>query len=431
MRILFIGNNFPPEVNALATRLYEHARTWVKEGRQVVVMTDVPNFPEGVVYEGYKNTYSEEEMDGIEVVRVPLYITANEGAVKRILSFISFMMSTIWYSRKLKGSFDIVVASSPQFFAAIGGYVISKLKGAKFVLEIRDLWPESIVAVGAMSRNLIIRFFEQIEHFLYRQADHIVVVTNTFKRVITGKGIDASKISVLKNGADLTRYEQGLDEELLTRLRSEHDLEGKFVASYIGTIGMAHRVDVLLDAAEQCTREDVVFVIVGTGAQRKVLEERLAAHPLPNVRLIDKQPKSMVLYWLALSDASIVHLKASPLFKTVIPSKIFEAMAMRIPILLGVDGETREIIEESEAGLFFTPEDSNALLENVLKLRDDSALCTQLGMNGDAYVREYHDREKIAQRYWTLLEAVHAQTEVPPTEESVVQNPTEPAGHVS
>ena len=431
MRILFIGNNFPPEVNALATRLYEHARTWVSEGREVVVMTDVPNFPEGVVYEGYKNAYSEETMDGIEVVRVPLYIVANEGAIKRIMSFISFMMSTIWYSRKLNGSFDIVVASSPQFFAAVGGYVISKMKGAKFVLEIRDLWPESIVAVGAMSRNAIIRFFEQIEHFLYRKADHIVVVTNTFKRVIASKGIDASKISVLKNGADLTRYEQALDQDILSRLRREHDLEGKFVASYIGTIGMAHRVDVLLDAAEKCDREDVVFVIVGTGANRKALEERLEAKPLPNVRLIDKQPKSLVLYWLALSDASIVHLKASPLFKTVIPSKIFEAMAMRIPILLGVDGETREIIEESEAGLFFTPEDSDALLEKVLVLRDDPALCARIGSNGDKYVREYHDREKIAQRYWDLLESVHAQGTVPVAKAAAVPDPTEPAGHVN
>jgi len=407
MRILFIGNNFPPEVNALATRLYEHARTWTSEGREVVVLTDVPNFPEGEVYEGYTNTYSEETMDGIEVVRVPLYITRNEGTIKRILSFISFMLSSIWYSRRIKGSFDVVVASSPQFFAAIGGYVISKMKGARFVLEIRDLWPESIVAVGAMSRNLIIRFFEQIEHFLYRKADHIVVVTNTFKRVIAGKGIDAKKISVLKNGADLTRYEQPLNEQTLNQLLKTHDLEGKFIASYIGTIGMAHRVDVLLDAAEKCTRDDVVFVIVGTGANRKALEERLAERPLPNVRLIDKQPKSLVLYWLALSNASIVHLKASPLFKTVIPSKIFEAMAMRIPILLGVDGETREIIEEAEAGLFFTPEDSDALLESALKLRDDPSLCTQLGLNGQAYVRHYHDREKIARRYWKLLEALN------------------------
>ena len=431
MRILFIGNNFPPEVNALATRLYEHARTWVQEGKEVVVMTDVPNFPEGVVYEGYTNTYSEETMDGIEVVRVPLYITANEGAIKRIVSFISFMMSSIWYSRKLKGSFDLVVASSPQFFAAIGGYAISKLKGAKFVLEVRDLWPESIVAVGAMSRNAIIRFFEQIEHFLYRRADHIVVVTNTFKRVIAGKGIDADKISVLKNGADLSRYGESLDPETLSRLRREHNLDGKFVASYIGTIGMAHRVDVLLDAAEKCTREDVVFVIVGTGANRKALEDRLAANPLPNVRLIDKQPKSLVLYWLALSDASIVHLKASPLFKTVIPSKIFEAMAMRIPILLGVDGETREIIEESEAGLFFTPEDSDALLEKVIALRDDPAFCARLGMNGEAYVREYHDREKIARRYWGLLEAVNMNADMPATKEAIAQDPTETASHLN
>ena len=406
MRVLFIGNNFPPEVNALATRLYEHSRVWASEEKEVVVLTDVPNFPEGEVYEGYTNTFSQERMDGIDVVRVPMYITGNEGTVKRILSFISFMVSAIWYSRKIKGPFDVVAASSPQFFAAIAGYVISKMKGASFVLEIRDLWPESIVAVGAMSRNWIIRFFEGIEHFLYRKAKHIVVVTNTFKRVIANKGIDPNKISVLKNGVDLGRYEEPLDEFRLMKLRKEHGLDGKFVASYIGTIGMAHRVDVILEAARKCHSDNIVFVIVGTGAERKKLEAELKANPAPNVRLIDKQPKEAVRYWQALSDVSIVHLKDSPLFRTVIPSKIFEAMVMQKPIVLGVDGETREIIEEAEAGVFVRPEDSDAMLNAIINLYENPSTCTRFGLNGLAYVHHFHNRERIAQAYWQLLEDV-------------------------
>ena len=334
MRTLFIGNNFPPEVNALARRLYEHARQWATDGEEVVVITDVPNFPEGEVYEGYENRYSEETVDGIQVVRVPMWISKNEGAVKRIASFISFMLSAIWFSRRVKGRFDVVAASSPQFFSGLAGYFVSRMKRAPFVLEIRDLWPESIVAVGAMSRNWIIRLLEHVELFLYRHSDHIVVVTNSFKRYMVEKGIDPAKISVIKNGADLEAYGEPIDEQIIEQIKEEHDLHGKFIVSYIGTIGMAHRADILLEAARQCSIEDVVFVVVGTGAERKKLEDRLQAEPQANFRLIDKQPKDKVRYWLALSNASVVHLKDTPLFKTVIPSKIFEAMAMRIPILM-------------------------------------------------------------------------------------------------
>lgn len=411
MRVLFIGNNFPPEVNALANRLLEHGRQWVKDGHEVVVMTDVPNFPEGVVYKGYKNRYSREIVEGIDVVRAPLWVTKNEGALKRIGSFISFMLSIIWYSRRVKGRVDVVAASSPQFFSAIAGYVVSKFKRAPYVLEIRDLWPESIVAVGAMQRNFIIRFLERIELFLYRAADHIVVVTNSFKTFIVEKGIDPAKISVIKNGADLEAYAAPLDQEVLQQLRIDHDLEGKFVVSYIGTIGMAHRVDIMLDAAKQCNVQDVVFVVVGTGAERQKIEQRLAAEPLPNFRLIDKQPKAMARYWLALSAASVVHLKASPLFKTVIPSKIFEAMAMRVPILMGVEGESREIVEEAGAGVSFGPEQADEMLEAINTLYSDAGKRQAMAESGYAYVHQFYDRVLIAKRYMKLMQQVAAQEE--------------------
>ena len=408
MRLLFIGNNFPPEVAPLAKRLHEHARQWVREGQDVVVMTDVPNYPEGQVYDGYANRYSVETFDGINVVRVPLWITQNAGTVKRIVSFISFMLSIIWYSRRVKGAVDVVAASSPQFFSAIAGYVVGKLKKAPYVLEIRDLWPESIVAVGAMPRNWIIRGLERVELFLYRHADHIVVVTNSFKKYIVGKGIDASKITVIKNGADLESFAEEVDTEALNQLRDEHQLRGKFVVSYIGTIGMAHRADILFEAAQRCDMEDVVFVVVGTGAEREALEKRIEAEPQANFRLIDKQPKDRVRYWLAMSDASVVHLKASPLFKTVIPSKIFEAMAMRIPILMGVEGESREIVEEACAGIGFKPESVEELLAAVKDLYVQPEKRRALGENGYRYVHQYHDRDALARRYMQLFEQVRS-----------------------
>ncbi len=406
MKILFIGNNFPPETAPLAQRLYEHARQWVDDGHAVSVMTDVPNFPEGVVYAGYSNRYSRETMDGIDVVRVPLYVTKNAGTLKRIASFISFMASVIWYSRKVRTRPDVVVASSPQFFSAIAGLVVARFKRAPYILEIRDLWPESIVAVDAMPRNAIIRFFERIERYLYVKADHIVVVTNAFKRFIVDKGIDPEKITVLKNGADLETYGRPLDGAEVERIRDEFGLRGKFVASYIGTIGMAHRADILLEAAQRCTDPNIVFLVMGTGAERDALAARHAALQVPNFRLIDKQPRERVAYFLALSDVCVVHLKATPLFRTVIPSKLFEAMAMRKPILLGVEGESRELVEEADAGIVFTPEDVEGLVAGVERLRNDTALYQRLADHGHAYVHRHHDRRELARRYVALLGVV-------------------------
>ena len=406
MRVLFISNYFPPEVNAPATRLYEHARQWVADRHEVEVLTSVPNFPEGKVYKGYRNRYSREKVAGIEVMRVPMYVAENKGLVKRTLSYLSFMLSSIAYCWRVTHRPDVVVATSPQFFAAVGGYFVALLMRARFVLEVRDLWPESIVAVGATNRNGVIRLFEQIERFLYRHSDHIIVVTEAFKRFIVEKGIAPEKISVLKNGFDLRELEKPVEQEQVEAMRREYGLEGKFVASYIGTIGMAHGVEVLLRAAQRCSDPDVVFMVVGTGAQRTELEALQAKLQLPNFRLIDKQPKDRVPYLMALSDVSVVHLKDSPLFRTVIPSKIFEAMAMKRPIVLGVKGETQDIIEAAEAGIAVQPEDADALVEAVRRLREDASLYRSMAHNGHAYVHAYHDRKKLARRYWAMLEGV-------------------------
>jgi glycosyltransferase involved in cell wall biosynthesis len=408
MHVLFVSNYFPPEVNAPATRLHEHARQWVKDGGNLDIITAVPNFPEGVVYPGYKNHYSQEEVEGIRVIRVPMYIAENKGTLKRSLSYVSFMISAIWYSRKIGRTADIVVASSPQFFCALAGYVISWMRGVPFVLEIRDLWPESIVAVGAMRRNLIIRLFERLERFLYRKASHIVVVTDSFKRIITEKGIEPGKITVLKNGADLESFSDPLDGRVLAEIRERYQLTEKFVAAYIGTIGMAHGAEILLEAARRCADPSIVFIVIGAGSKRESIAARQAQLGLTNFRLIEKQPKKMVRYFLEVSDVCVVHLIDVPLFATVLPSKIFEAMATRTPIALGIRGEALEILEESGGGIPFVPEDANALLDTVMQLRGDRRLYEDMASNGFSYVRRYHDRRKIAQSYWTLLQEIAA-----------------------
>lgn len=416
MNILFVSANFPPEVNAPANRIYEHALQWVKEGIGIEIITAPPNFPEGVLHKGYKNTFAGENVDGISVMRIPMYIAENKGTLRRTLSYLSFMLSSIWYSRKSTAHPNVVVATSPQFFAAIGGYVISRLKRVPFVLEVRDLWPESIVAVGAMKRNAIIRLFERIERFLYRRADHIVVVTETFKRVIERKGISPSRISVLKNGVDVEVFSQPLDAELLCELRTRYDLHGKFVVSYIGTIGMAHRADILLEAAQMCSDEDIVFLVMGAGSERESLAERQRVLKLRNFRLVDKQPREIARHVLGLSDVSVVHLRDTPLFRSVIPSKIFEAMALGKPIVIGVNGESRTLVEDAGAGLPFRPESAAELAEVVRLLRRDPHLYARLSENGCAAVGQHFDRKTLAAKYISILESVLG-TEYEPVEE--------------
>jgi len=246
MHILFLTDNFPPEVNAPASRTFEHCREWVRAGQQVTVVTCAPNFPQGKVYEGYRNRlWQSEEMDGIRVIRVWSYITANEGFVKRILDYVSFMVAAVLAAPWIRGV-DVVIGTSPHFFTVCGAYLVSRMKRIPFVFELRDIWPESIKAVGAMGDSPVIRLLEKVEMFLYRQAVCIVSVTNSFKRILVGRGVDGDKIEVVTNGVDLAGFgPREKDAELTARF----GLEGKFVAGYVGTHGMAHALETILEAA--------------------------------------------------------------------------------------------------------------------------------------------------------------------------------------
>ncbi|MBV9085426.1 MAG: glycosyltransferase family 4 protein, partial [Acidobacteriaceae bacterium] len=330
MKILFVADNFPPEKNAQASRVYERACYWARWGHQVTVITCAPNFPEGSVYQGYKNSwYYVEEMSGIRVVRTKSLIASNSGTVIRTLDFISFMLTSFAVGL-IQRKPDVVAATSPQFFAAISGCVLSIFKRVPFVMEVSDLWPDSIVAVGAMKQSPIIRVLERIELALYARAKRVVLLTHAFRENLKRRNVPDEKLDVVRNGADLQRYTPCARDAELAR---KWDLEGCFVIGYIGTLGMAHALDNVLKAAAKVTDPTVRFLFVGPGADRDCLVARAAEMELRNVIFIPPQPKSeMPRYW-SLCDVSLVHLKNTPLFETVIPSKIFEAMAMGLPIL--------------------------------------------------------------------------------------------------
>lgn len=408
MRILFLTHYFPPEVNAPAGRTYEHAVRWVKAGHDVTVVTCVPNCPSGIVYPGYRNRFRRqvEMLDGIRVVRVWTYLAPNAGTVRRILNYLSFMVSAVWAGLRLPLP-DVVVATSPQFFCGWAGVLIHWFRRIPFVLEIRDIWPESIETVGAIRMRPVLRFLEWLERRMYQAADHIVAVGDGYKRKILEKVDIPDRISVITNGVDLERFPLlPVDETLRERWNGK----GKFVCTYVGTVGMAHGLEVVLDAAEVLRRRgrnDIVVWIVGDGAQRESLQNEADRRDLAErVVFTGRQTKEDVPRILASSDACLVHLRKTKLFETVIPSKIFEMMAMAKPIIMGVNGVAREITAQAGAAVEIEPGSADSLADAVIRLADDAALRRQLSSSARDYVAAYYDRNQLAAEFLKLLGAV-------------------------
>lgn len=398
MKLLFITDNFPPEVNAPATRTFEHCQIWVREGVEVTVLTCAPNFPQGKVYDGYKNKFFQiEYCEGIKVIRVWSYISPNEGFFKRTLDYFSFAISATIAGLFIKT--DIIVATSPQFFVAAAGRWLSFLKWKPWIMEVRDLWPESIKNVGALKDGMIMRFFEWWEKRLYVTARRIVVVTDSFKEIIIKQGINSEKIFVIKNGANTQLFTPRLKKsELLEKL----DLKDKFVISYIGTHGMAHKLDFILQCASKINNPVFHFLFIGAGAEKDNLLNLKEELKLDNVTMMDPVKKNDVPDYLSLSDISLIPLKKSPIFHTVLPSKIFETSAMQIPILLGVEGESKALIEEFGAGLCFEPENEEDFFRKLNTLYEDKNLYAQ-SKKGCAGLAKAFDREALALRMLEIL----------------------------
>ena len=407
MHILFLTDNFPPEVNAPASRTFEHCREWVRGGHEVTVITCVPNFPMGKVFEGYKNRlWQIEEMDGIRVIRVWTFITANEGFAKRILDYVSFMVSAVIAAVFVRKKVDVVLGASPQFFTACAAYLTGRIKHVPWIFELRDIWPESIRAVGAMKGTMVLDFLEKVELFLYRRASAIVSVTNAFRDNLIRRGISGSKIYVITNGVDTGRFfPRDKDAQLVERF----GLSGKFVAGYIGAHGMAHALDTVLDVAKRLKNdpsgERFCFILLGDGANKGALMERARKEGLNNVIFLDTVPKEEVSRYWSILDAAIIHLKKTSLFTSVIPSKLFECMAMGIPVLHGVLGESAMIVEREGVGIVFEPENPHALYNALLRLADDREQYLQYRQNAVTASHKY-DRRALAAEMLKIVESV-------------------------
>jgi len=403
VRILALSHYYPPEVNAPASRLSEHARIWRAAGHEVTVVTCAPNHPAGQLYPGYRNRlWQEETIDGIRVIRLWTYLAANEGFLPRIANYLSYLFSLLFWMWRLPRA-DMVMSTSPQFFCGLAGWFLKRRK-RPWVLEIRDLWPESIVTVGAMKRGAAIRAIEKVEAFAYRKADLVVSVTDGFVPHIRARR-PKGPIAVIKNGVDLSHFAS--DPAAADAFRAEHGLTGKFVASYVGTHGMAHGLQAVIEAAERLRhRDDIAFLMVGGGAERETIKTMRDAKGLTNIVMLGQLPKAAMPAVWGASDAALVLLKRVDTFKTVIPSKMFEAMALGVPMVMGVEGEAKALMDEADAGIAITPENDAELAAAIERLADDRDLGKRIGASAQAFVRAQFDREKLAHAYLAEFEAL-------------------------
>lgn len=414
MRILYVTQNYLPEMGAGPGRVSELSREWARAGHKVQVLAPVPNHPTGVVPPEFRGKWLFRDVDphGVEATRTWVYTAANRGRVRRSLAFASFGIAAAIVGVAASARPDVIIGSSPQLLAAVGALSIGWARRVPWIFEVRDLWPESIVAVGAMrDGSPIVRALGMVADGMYRNADRIVVVTDAFHQQLVGRGLPASKIAVVPNGVDLSRFIPVAPRE---DDRREMGGDARFVVSYLGTHGMAHDLGRLLDVAGRMRdRHDVAFAFVGDGAERAALETRARSERLTNVRFLGVQPRERMPRLYAASDICVVPLRPSELFTTVLPSKIFEIMAMEKPIVLAVDGEARRLVERARGGLYVPPGDSEALQRALVDLLADPGALPEYGRRGRAFVEREYDRKVLARRYLDVLESVVHPTRAP------------------
>jgi glycosyltransferase involved in cell wall biosynthesis len=406
MHILLLSENFPPEVNAVASRVHERAVYWVRDGHEVTIVTCFPNFPQGRLHEGWRQRALHVSfVDGIRVIRVPTYMAANEGLLRRTIDFASFMVSAVVATPRLPRA-DVVVGSSPQFFAAVAAWIIARIRRKPFVFEIADLWPASVRAVGAVRDGWILGLFEKLELFLYRQSMAVVALTDAFKRNLVSRGIAPEKIHVVINGVDLLRYAPQPRDKVLER---ELGVGDRFVIGYIGTLGMAHGLENVIEAAERLrSLANLTFMFVGDGACRAALEREVSGRELTNVIFAGQQPKNRIAGYWSVCDIALVHLRDDPVFADVIPSKMFEAMGMGLPILLvAPSGEASRILETEGAGIWVNAGDPLALADAARRLMSNRMQRAECSLRSAAAAERYSRRRQAIDMCAVLVDATH------------------------
>lgn len=409
MRILLIHQYFLEDDDGGGSRWNEISRFWQADGHEITVLAGMVHYMghRSAKYSG-KYFLRETNRDGVQVIRCHVSESYNKSFLGRLWAYFSFTFSSIWGGLcYTKGKYDVIVVTSPPLFVGITAYVLSLLKRTPFVFEIRDLWPESAIDTGILTSGILIRFAYRFEQLMYKKARLINVLTPAFRdKLIAQKGVPSEKIIFIPNAADFS-----LSEELLTHFdvaafRKEHDLEGKFVVTYVGAHGVANHLVQVLDTAELLQDTNVLFLLIGDGMLKKELMEEAQRRQLFNVRFIDSVPKKEVFKYILASEAGTSVLKKVDTFKTIYSNKTFDYMSCQKPILMAIDGVSRQLVEQAQAGLYIEPENAEDFAEKIRYYLQNPDLVKQHGLNGYKYAKANFDREVLAKRYLDRLQQV-------------------------
>lgn len=408
MRILLIHQFFLEKGQGGGSRFNEITQVWSKEGHSITVLAGMVNYITGKSPERYKGKHYYKDADfytGVDVLRCHVSESYNVNFLGRLWSYFSFMFSAIWGGLFItKGKYDVILVTSPPLFVGMTAYVLSKFKGVPFVFEVRDLWPESAIDTGVLKNKLVIKLAYWFEKFLYKRASFINVLTPAFREKLIAKGVPAEKIKFIPNAADFTLSEKlsGFDGE---SFRKELGLEDRFVITYVGAHGVANHLIQLLDAAEHLRATNITFQLIGSGMQKKMLQEETKKRGLEN-HIIFRDPvaKEEVFKYIMASDMGASVLKKVDAFKTIYSNKTFDYMSCSIPILLAIDGVSRELVEAAQCGIYVEPENATDIANKLKDICNQSEKLKLMGQNGYQYAKKHFDREKLAKTYLSYLE---------------------------
>lgn len=406
MRILYFTQYYPPEVGATQTRAFEMSRYLASQGHHVTVVTEVPNHPSGIIPPYYRGKLSQRMFEGgVDVLRLWVWASPEKTFLTRMRFYLSYMGMAALAGSLVKGRYDLVYATSPPLFVGAAGLVAALAKRIPFVFEVRDLWPESAVALEELSNKRAIAAAELLERLLYARARRIITVTQGIRSRLLERGIAPEKVTLIPNGANTDLFKR--DPEGAARLRAELGLEGRFVVLYAGIHGIAQVLETLLEAAQQLREEpDIQFVMLGEGPRKAALQQLKERLGLANLRMLPEVPATSMPAYLTMADCAIVPLKDQAVFYGARPSKIFEAWACGTPIVLCARGEAVEVLEEAGGGLAVPPEDATALAAAIRQLQRRPQSGREMGERGQRYVARYYTRQEQARRLEALLRQV-------------------------
>lgn len=394
MKILYVTQYFTPEIGATTNRALANVRCLADKGHRVTVLTEMPNHPKGIIFEGYrKKIFMKEKIENFSANRVWIHTTPKKNFITRISFYLSFVFMGILHSIFNWKKYDVVYVTSPPLFTGIIGLFLKMIHPkSKFIFEVRDLWPDAAIEMGELTNRIMIKFSYKLENSLYRNADHIVAVTKSFKQEIIKKGFAENKISVIRNGSDLSFKNVKVSE----KLRMQFNKANNFIVIYAGNLGIAQNLITLLKAAEKLLNDNILFILIGTGVEESLLKKYAKEHNLNNVEFTGEIPKKDVSQFMSLADFGIIPLKNINVFRRTIPSKLFDYMSANLPVLLGVKGEAEEILDESKAGISFEPDNVDDLVEKINKVMNNRSIVNIYKQNGRKFVEDNFDRRKQA-----------------------------------